>query len=196
MSKKIITISREFGSGGRYIGEEVAKKLAIKFYDKDIISKVAKETGFSEKFIESKGEYAPGKNFLSYAFVGRDAAGSSIDDYLYQAQHNIITDIASKESCVIVGRCADYILKDNPDVLNVFIYGDIPEKVSRIMKLYGKTEPEALKLLKETDKKRAINYKYYTDRDWGASRNYAITLNSSQLGYEKCISIITEAFTD
>lgn len=190
MSNRIITVSREFGSGGRFIGKEAAKKLGIRFYDKDIIAKVAEETGLSENFIEKKGEYAPGKSLFSYAFVSRDSAGRSLDDQLYAAQQKIILDIAQKESCVIVGRCADFILRDHENCVNVFIYGTEDTKKKRIMELYDKSEREAAKLLHEVDKKRSINYQYYTDQIWGKTQNYTLTLNSSKLGYEKCIDII------
>lgn len=190
--KKIITISREFGSGGRFIGETLAKELGYTFYDKEIIAQVAEKTGLSEKYIEQRGEYAPKKNMFSYSFVGRDSQGTSVDDYIYQVQKKIICDIAEKENCVIVGRCADYILRDREDVLNIFIHGNEPEKCKRIMRLYDKTEKEALALMKEIDKKRSINYAYYTDQKWGMTQNYALCLNSSILGYDKCIKVIKE----
>lgn len=190
--KNIITISREFGSGGRFIGETLAKELGYAFYDKEIIAEVAKETGLSEKYIEERGEYAPKNNIFSYSFIGRDAHGSSVDDYIYNVQQSIIHNIAQKGNCVIVGRCADYILRDRDDVLNVFIHGDENEKSKRIMKLYGKTEKEALMLMKEMDKKRSINYIYYTEQKWGTTKNYAVCLNSSIVGYEMCVKIIKE----
>lgn len=192
MEKKIITISREFGSGGRFIGKQLAEKLGIAFYDKDIIAKVAGETGFSEEFVEQKAEHSPAKNIFAYAFVGRNSAGMSIDDYLYTTQRKIILDIAEKESCVIVGRCADYILKDRRDVLNVFIHGEQQEKTKRICQLYQKTEKEALAMMKDMDKKRSINYEYYTDHKWGNVKNYDATLNSSTFGYERCVEMIVE----
>lgn len=192
MKKQIITISREFGSGGRKIGKRVADRLGISFYDKDIIAKVAEETGFSEKFIEKKGEYSPVKNIFAYAFVGRDSSGTSIDDYLYAAQQKIILEIAQKEPCVIVGRCADYILRDREDCLNVFIHGEQAEKIERVMRLYEKSKEGAIKMMKDMDKKRSINYNYYTDREWGMVKNYAVTLNSSILGYDKCVDAIIE----
>lgn len=190
--KKIITISREFGSGGRFIGETLAKELGFTFYDKEIIAQTAEKTGLSEKYISERGEYAPKNNIFSYSFIGRDSSGSSVDDYIYQAQRNIISDIAEKGNCVIVGRCADYILRDREDVLNVFIHGNESEKCSRIMKLYEKSEKDALALIKDTDKKRSINYAYYTEQTWGAAKNYALCLNSSILGYDKTIKIIKE----
>ncbi|MGN0290666.1 MAG: AAA family ATPase [Lachnospiraceae bacterium] len=190
--KKIVTISREFGSGGRFIGETLAEELGFAFYDKKIIEQVAEKTGLSEKYIAERGEYAPLKNMFSYSFIGRDAQGSSIEDYIYQAQRNIICDLAQRGNCVIVGRCADYILRDRDDVLNVFIYGDKEEKCKRIMKLYNKTEKDALVLMKDTDKKRSIHYAYYTEQKWGAARNYALCLNSSVLGYDKSVKILAE----
>ena len=190
MSRKIITISREFGSGGRYIGKQLAERLGISFYDKDIILKTAEETGLSKSFIEQQGEYSPLKSTFAYAFVGRDATGASMDDYVFNAQRKIILELAEKEDCVIVGRCADVILKDMEGCVNVFIHGKRQEKIERIKKLYGKSEEEAVKLMKEMDKKRAINYKYNTDQEWGCAKNYTMCLNSSALGYEKCIEMI------
>ena len=188
--KKIITISREFGSGGRFIGEALAKELNFAFYDKNIIEQVAQETGLSEKYIAERGDYALSHNRFSYGFIGRTMQGNSVDDLIYQAQTNIICDLAEKGNCVIVGRCADYILRNRSDVLNVFIHGNKAEKAQRIMNLYGKTEQEALVLMKDTDKKRAVNYAYCTDQKWGVSKNYALCMNSSILGYETCIEII------
>ena len=188
--KSIITISREFGSGGRFIGEALAKELNFAFYDKNIIEQVAQETGLSEKYIAERGEYALSHNRFSYGFIGRTMQGNSVDDLIYQAQKNIICDLAEKGNCVIVGRCADYILRNRSDVLNVFIHGNKAEKAQRIMNLYGKTEQEALVLMKDTDKKRAVNYAYCTDQKWGVSKNYALCMNSSILGYETCIEII------
>ena len=193
MEKKIITISREFGSGGRYIGRQIAAKLGIAFYDKDIILKTAEETGLSEEFIEKKGEYSPAKSIFSYAFVGRDSTGISLDDYLYTAQRKVILEIAEKGPCVIVGRCAEYILRERTDCVHVFIHGDQRVKLERICALYQKTEAGALKLMKDTDKKRSINYRYNTDQEWGNAQNYTMTLNSSVLGYEKCARLIMEA---
>lgn len=191
--KKIITISREFGSGGRVIGEALAKELGFSFFDKEIIAQTAEKTGLSEKYIAERGEYSPKNNIFSYSFVGRNAQGSSVEDYIYQTQRDIIHDIAEKGNCVIVGRCADYILKDRNDILNIFIYGNKSEKCRRIKELYGKTDKEAIALMKETDKKRSIHYAYYTEQIWGSLKNYTLSMNSSILGYEKCIQLIKEA---
>lgn len=192
--KKIITIGREFGSGGRYIGEEVAKRLGINYYDKEIISKVAEQSGFAKEFIAEQGEYAPTKSIFGYAYVGRNSVGQSLDDMIYQVQREIIAELADKESCVIIGRNADYILRDRTDCLNVFITGNMPEKIERVCKLYEKTPEEAKKLIKTVDKRRSSHYKYYSDQSWGKASNYAICLNSSELGYDKCIDIIEEIY--
>ena len=190
MSKKIITISREFGSGGRYLGKKIAEKLGWDYYDKEIIAKVAEKTGLSQKYIEQAGEYAPSKNIFAYAFVGRNHNGVSLGDYMYAAQREIILEAAEKSACVMVGRCADYILKDREDCLNVFICGNAKEKLKRIMDLYKVSEAEAKKLIRETDKKRSVNYNYYTEQEWGKAENYTICLNSSDIGYERCIDMI------
>ena len=143
MEKRIITISREFGSGGRFIGEEVAKKLGIAYYDKDIIGQIAEQSGLSPEYIKENAELSPKKGLFAYAFAGRDITGKSIEDIVYEAQRKVILELAGKEPCVIVGRNADYILKDRDDVLNVFIHGDMPEKTQRIMGLYNVEEKEA-----------------------------------------------------
>lgn len=190
MSKKIITISREFGSGGRFIGEEVAKKLGIKYYDKDIISQIAERSGFSQEYIRQNAELSPKKGLFVYALTGRDITGKSVEDMVYEVQRKVILEIAENDSCVIIGRNADYILKDRTDVINVFIHADISEKVKRICRLYNVTEAEALKMTADIDKRRMTNYRYYTDQKWGMARNYTLTLNSSQLGYDMCEKII------
>ncbi len=194
MSKRIITISREFGSGGRYIGEEIAKELGITYYDKEIIAETAQKTGLAKEFIEEKGEYSPMKNLLGYGFIGRNPNGQSMADILDSVQRSIIIEAAEKGPCIIIGRNADYILKDREDVLNVFITGNENEKKERICKLYEKTEKEAEKLIHDIDKKRSIHYKFYTEQTWGMASNYSITLNSSVLGYEKCINLLKELY--
>ena len=195
MAKKIITISREFGSGGRFIGEEVAKKLGIKYYDKDIIGQIAEKSGFSPKYIQENAELSPKKGLFAYAFAGRDITGKSVEDMVYEAQRKVIMEIAEKESCVIIGRNADFILKDREDVLNVFIHGDEPEKVKRICKLYRVTETEAIKMMADIDKRRMTNYRFYTDQKWGMAGNYTLSLNSSQLGYDRCEQIVIECIS-
>ena len=166
MAKRIITISREFGSGGRFIGEEVAKKLGIAYYDKNIIGQIAEKSGLSPEYIQENAELSPKKGLFAYAFSGRDITGKSVEDMVYEVQRNIILELAEKEPCVIIGRNADYILKDRDDVLNVFIHGNMPEKTQRIIRLYNVDEKKAVKMMADTDKRRMTNYNFYTDQRW------------------------------
>ena len=192
MTKRIITNSREFGSGGRFIGEEVAKKLGIAYYDKNIINEIAEKSGLSPEYIQENAELSPKKGLFAYAFAGRDITGKSVEDMVYEAQRKVILELADKESCVIIGRNADYILKDRDDVLNVFIHGDTPEKIQRITRLYNVEEQKAVKMMADTDKRRMANYNFYTDQKWGKASNYTLCLNSSKLGYDRCEKIIME----
>ena len=192
MAKRIITISREFGSGGRFIGEEVAKKLGIAYYDKEMIGQIAEQAGLSSAYVRENAELSPKKGWFAYAFSGRDITGKSVEDMVYEAQRKVILEIAENDSCVIIGRNADYILKDRTDVINIFIHADMPEKVKRICRLYNVTETEAVAMTADIDKRRMTNYRYYTDQKWGMARNYTLTLNSSQLGYDMCEKIIME----
>ena len=192
MTKRIITISREFGSGGRFIGEEVAKELGIAYYDKNIINEIAEKSGLAPEYIQENAELSPKKGLFAYAFAGRDITGKSVEDMVYEAQRKVILELADKEPCVIIGRNADYILKDRDDVLNVFIHGDAPEKIQRITRLYNVEEQKAVKMMADTDKRRMANYNFYTDQKWGKADNYTLCLNSSQLGYDRCEKIIME----
>ncbi len=192
MTKRIITISREFGSGGRFIGEEVAKKLGVAYYDKDIIGQIAEQSGLSPEYIRENAELSPKKGLFAYAFSGRDITGKSVEDMVYEAQRKVIREIAEKESCIIIGRNADFILRDRDDVLNVFIHGNMAEKVQRICKLYKVTEEDAAKMINDTDKRRRTNYNFYTEQKWGMAGNYTLSLNSSVLGYDMCQKIIMD----
>lgn len=192
MAKRIITISREFGSGGRFIGEEVAKKLGIAYYDKEMIGQIAEQAGLSSAYVRENVELSPKKGWFAYAFSGRDITGKSVEDMVYEAQRKVIMEIAEKENCVIVGRNADFILKDRKDVLNVFIHGSIPEKVRRICSLYNVTEVDAIKMINDIDKRRRTNYNFYTEQKWGMAENYTMSLNSSVLGYDLCQKIIID----
>lgn len=192
MAKRIITISREFGSGGRFIGEEVAKKLGIAYYDKEMIGQIAEQSGLSSAYVRENAELSPKKGWFAYAFSGRDITGKSVEDMVYEAQRKVIMEIAEKENCVIIGRNADFILKDRKDVLNVFIHGSIPEKVRRICSLYNVTEVDAIKMINDIDKRRRTNYNFYTEQKWGMAENYTMSLNSSVLGYDLCQKIIID----
>ncbi len=195
MSIQIITISRQFGSGGRTIAKKVADELGFNYYDKEIIDHVSVETGFSKEYIEERGEHAPGKTILSYGFEPQGVPGimngMSAADYLWSIQRQVILKIAEEDKpCVIVGRCADYILKDFDGVFNVFIHADMEFRKERIVKLYGESEKKPEKRLIEKDKKRKTNYKYYTNQEWGDGANYDLCLDSSFFGVDKCAEII------
>ena len=192
MAKRIITISREFGSGGRFIGEEVAKKLGIAYYDKNVINEIAEKSGLSPEYIQENAELSPKKGMFAYALAGRDITGRSVEDMVHEAQRKVILELAEKVPCVIIGRNADYILKDRDDVLNVFIHGNMPEKTQRIIRLYNVDEKKAVKMMADTDKRRMTNYNFYTEHKWGKASNYTLCLNSSQLGYDRCEAIIME----
>ena len=196
MEKKIITISREFGSGGRTIGRLVAEKLGIPFYDKELVKQISVESGFAPNFVEENGEHAPGRSFFAYAFAPQGVPGImnglSTNDFLWNIQCSVILQIADEGPCVIVGRNADYILKDREDVLHVFIHADDEFRKDRIVKLYGQSEKSPSARLAEKDKRRKVNYQHYTGRNWGDAQNFDLCLDSSKLGVEACADIIVD----
>ena len=197
MATKIITISREFGSGGRTIGRKVAEALGIPFYDKELVEQVALESGFAPNFIEEHGEHSPTRSRFAYAFSHQAVPGAmngmSTADVLWSIQCSVIQQLAEQGPCVIVGRNADYILKDRSDVLDVFIHADIDQRADRIVRLYGESEKKPEARLNEKDKRRKINYQHYTGRTWGMSQNYDLCLDSGVLGIEKCVELIVSA---
>lgn len=192
MKNRIITISREFGSGGRTIGRKVAENLGIPCYDAELIQKIAQESGFAENYIKEAGEYAPG-GFLASALSNR-AFGPTNEDYLWNIQYQVITDLAEKESCVIVGRCADYILKDKADCLTVFIHADMDFRANRIVSVYGEREESPEQRLKDKDKRRAAYHRFYTNMKWGQAQNYHLCLDSGVLGIDKCVETICNMY--
>lgn len=199
MEKKIITISREFGSGGRTIGKLLAERLGVAYYDKELVKHIAMETGFDPQYIEEHGEHAPGRSFLSYVFGVRAAHpdvmnGMTPADFLWCMQRKIILEIVEKESCVIVGRCADYILRDREDCLNVFIHAPREARAERIVKLYGESDVAPEKRLDDKDARRKVNYRHFTGREWGDARNYHLSLDSAKLGIEGCVDLIESVY--
>ena len=197
MTNKVITISRQFGTGGRTIGKAVAKRLGIPYYDKELVDAVAKESGFSHEFIEEIGEYASvTSSFLFNIAVSAHPMGlvdsMSVSDKLYVCQTNVIKDLAEKGPCVIVGRCSDYILKERPNTLHIFIHADMEHRKERILEKYGETNQPAEKRLKDKDQKRKVYYKHYTNQNWGEADNYDICLDAGALGIDKCIDIICD----
>ena len=201
MQKKIVTISRQYGSGGRYIGKKLSEKLGIPCYDEKLIDMVAKESGFAQDFVAEKGERMTGSllfniaSSLSYANNILSGNGMSLQDEIYFIQNRIIKDLAEKGSCVIVGRCADYILRERKDVLNIFIYADMESKMERAVTYFGLEKENVSAILKKKDKARSNHYKYYTDQEWGMASNYYLSLNSGILGIDGCVEMIEKALT-
>lgn len=192
MSNRVITISREFGSGGRTIGRKVAEKLGIPCYDAMLIQKIAEESGYAADYIREEGEYATG-GWLSTVFTDR-TMGMTNQDKLWTIQSRVITELAEKASCVIVGRCADYILRDKADCLNVFIHASLEKRAERIVTEYGEREETPEQRLKEKDKRRAAYHRFYTDMKWGHAQNYHVCLDSGKLGLDKCVEIISRLY--
>jgi len=194
MEKKIITISREFGSGGRTVGRQVAERLGIPFYDKELVEHIAVESGFAPKFIEEHGEHAPGSSLFSYAFAPQGVPGImnglSTADFLWNIQCSVILQLAEQGPCVIVGRNADYILKDREDALHVYVFADVPYRAERIVRLYGESEKSPEQRLTEKDKRRKVNYQHYTGRTWGQAQNYDLCLDTGVLGVDQVTDII------
>lgn len=184
----VITVSREYGSGGRYVARLIADKLGIKFYDKDFITRLAEETGFTESYIEENEQKRS-----SLANLDQEGStGLSTSDELFIQESNLIKKIASEESCVIVGRCADYILKDNDNTVKIFIYSNEPDKIDRAVNFYGLEKEKAKKEIRKIDKLRSNHYKYYTGREWKDYSNYDICINSDKYGASKVADLICD----
>lgn len=192
MKNRIITISREFGSGGRTIGKETAAKLGVPCYDQELIEKLAEESGFAPAYIQEQGEYAPYNGWLN-ALTGRSNDLTN-QDQLWVLQRKIILELAEKGPCVIVGRCADFILRGEADCLTVFIHADMEKRAERIVKVYGERPETPEKRLQDKDKRRASYYQFYTDMTWGDARHYDVALDSGRLGIDKCVSTLVSLY--
>lgn len=192
--KVIITIGRQFGSGGHEIGEKLAKELGIRFYDKDLLKVIAKESGLCEKVLESYDEKPT--NSLLYSIV-MDVypsvmySGPTIDQQIYQATYDTIRKLAA-ESCVIVGRCADYILRDCPELVSVFVHASSDFRAARVAEEYQVTDAKARDMLTKTDKKRSSYYNFQSEKKWGAASSYNLCIESSALGIEGSVKLITD----
>jgi len=190
MHDKIITIGREFGSGGREIGKRLAEKLGIPCYDKEILEEATIESGLLREEVEKKGEYLSAGGKMSTLFTLYNLySNMTKDDIIWHAQVKVIKQFAEKGPCVIVGRCADYILRDRDDVIKVFIFSDMKNRIDRVANVYGFDSPE--KAIKERDKKRAAYYKHFTEMEWGELRHYDICLDSGVIGIDKCVDILS-----
>ena len=198
MANKIYTIGREFGSGGREVGEKLAAKLGIKLYDKELLQQAAKDSGFCEEIFENHDE-KPTNSFLyslvmdTYSVSGYSAApflDMPLNHKVFLAQFETIKKIAEKESCVIVGRCADYALSDNPNCINVFIHADLDVRIKNVSRNLNITENKARDIINKTDKQRASYYNYYTSKKWGDSKSYNLSLDAGKLGTDNCVEMI------
>ena len=194
MEKRIITISREFGSGGRFIGKEVAKQLGIAYYDKNMINEIAEKSGLSPEYIQENAELSPKKGLFAYAFSGRDITGKSVEDMVYEAQRNIILELAEKEPCVIIGRNADYILKDTEGIqlVRAFIYAPNDVRVHNIMESHNLSEKDAKLLLDEKDKRYHKRHLALTGSNRGDRHNRDMLIDSSLLGVDGTAELIEE----
>ena len=192
MKNRVITISREFGSGGRTIGKELAEKLGIPCYDSELIQKIAQESGFAEDYVKNTSEDA-NITLMGFALTPR-TFGKTNDDYLWEIQTKVISELAEKGPCVIVGRCADYILQEKADCLTVFIHADRDYRARRIVEVYGEREQSPEQRIREKDKRRAAYHRFYTDRKWGYAQNYQIALDSGKLGIDPCVAILQGLF--
>ncbi len=193
LSHTVITISREYGSGGHMIGERLAKALGYKFYDSELITLVAKEAGFTENFVRKNEQSLPGNMLLQMILQDYGAPlekSLSPADALFVAQSRVIRRIAAEGPCVIVGRCADYILKDYPDVLKIFLHADMSSKAKRVTEQYGITPEKALPEIERINKSREEHYHHYTGNHWGDIRNYNLTFDTGRFGIDRVCAII------
>lgn len=200
MSNFIFTIGREFGSGGRDIGNALAKRLGIKCYDKELLKLAAKESGLCQDIFEHQDE-RPTSSFLyslvmdTYSISGYSSApflDMPLNHKVFLAQFETIKKIASQESCIFVGRCADYALVDWNTCMNTFIHADMDYRIKQVMEREKLPENKAKDLIQKTDKQRASYYNYYTNKKWGDCRSYHLTLDSSRLGVEGCVDMILD----
>jgi cytidylate kinase len=199
MNNTVITIGRELGSGGRTIGKLVAGKLEIPYYDREMIDEAAKKSGLSEDFIRKSEQkmttsflynMAMGAGYGINMFAGNGKENLSLEMQVYMAQRDVVLSLVEKGSCVIVGRCADYVLRDRENLLRCFIYADMPSRIDRAINEYGMNRDEAEKLISQSDKKRANHYHAFTEQQWGNRRNYDLLINSSRCGIENASEMI------
>lgn len=192
---RIITIARQMGSGGRTIGKMLSQTLNIKYYDKDLIKLASDESGINERFFglvdeKIKGGFLRRKSIYKGDILTPDNPDFTSDENLFNYQAKVIKQLAEKEPAVIVGRCADYILKDRDDVIKVFIYSDKNTAVKNVIDMYGVSEKEAVRIIEKADKERSEYYRHFTGSDWENAKNYNLCLDTSRISYEKCVDII------
>lgn len=198
MGNKIYTIGREFGSGGKDVAKMLSDRLGVKMYDKELLQHAAKESGFCEEIFENHDE-KPTNSFLyslvmdTYSMNSYSSApflDMPLNHKVFLAQFDTIKKIASNETCVILGRCADYVLSDNPDCINIFVHADLDKRIKLVSKRGNLTENKARDMILKQDKQRASYYNYYTSKKWGDSSSYHLTLDCGKLGVEGCVEVI------
>lgn len=196
MQKFTVTIARGFGSGGRTIGKMLAKRLGIGFFDREIMELASEQSGISLDLFDKADEAGKVAFFKRYdrsygkQIIPPDRGEFTSDDNLFNLQAKTIKEIADKESCVIVGRCADHILRDRKNVLRIFIYSSEEFCIDKVMELYGLSRKEAERKIDKIDRARSTYYRYYTGSDWDNARNYDLCLNTEELGFDRCVDII------
>lgn len=200
MGNKVYTIGREFGSMGLLVGQKLAERLGIKYYDKELLQQAAKDSGFCEEIFESHDE-KPSNSFLYSLVMDTYSAGSytavpfldmPLNHKVFLAQFDTIKNIAEKESCVIVGRCADYALANNPDVINIFVRADLEDRIKIISKRMNLTENKAKDMILKNDKQRASYYNYYTSKKWGDASSYDLCINTSKISVDNAVDLILD----
>lgn len=191
----VITISREYGSGGRFIGRIVSQKLGIKLYDKELLELVANDSGYSKEYLDTLDE-KPSDRFLSAiaSNLGSSFSGLPISEQIVLKTFGAIRALAESESCVIIGRCSDYVLRDYDNVINIFIYSSMENRVRKVVDYYNVDEKDVKKIINRIDKQRATYYEQNTDRSWGDVHNYDLAIDSSLLGAEKTAELIIELY--
>ncbi|MCQ2608491.1 MAG: cytidylate kinase-like family protein [Bacteroidales bacterium] len=195
MEKLIISIGRQFGSGGRVIGKALAQKLGIEYYDKELLLLAAKESGIASEFFEQKDEkshtfFEQAIDFISTGHFFNDSILSG--DRLFKIQSDAILKLAQEKSCVIVGRCSDYILRDNPNCVSIFLHSSDSDRAQRISKRLNISEEEAIEKMRNEDKKRANYYNFYSNKTWGESKTYDLSIDVSKIGEDQTIEIILQ----
>lgn len=192
MTSSVITISREYGSGGRFVAQKLSEKLGIPFYDNEIITRAAKESGYAESMFEKAEQISTHSLLYSLSMFGSSAGvyGLPLSDKVFLVQSDIIQKVASEGPCILVGRCSDYVLKDRDNVISFFLYSDMPHKIERVKTYYHPDTDDVEALITKRDKKRAAYYNYYTTRRWGDIDNYHLSVNTDAIGIDATVSLL------
>ncbi len=187
----VVTVSRQYGSGGRYIAKMLAQQLGVPIYDKQIIAMTAQNFGFSKDFVATYEERPINRFYYAFSLGGTDFhSGLSMNDKIFIEQSNIIKEIAAKGPCILVGRCADYVLRDRPDLVKIFIHAQMQRRVERAVQYYGLSEQEAIKAIRKSDRQRKKYHKDYANLDWDCVDNYHLSLDSGRIGADQAVRLI------